>query len=566
MTNHPSNPNPSEQGLSSHESGEAGENLRQLVDRVGPLPWALVRWFALQVSELLEPIHAKGLVHGEISPEAIHLTRPWPDHEVTLGKGNPTSGSPVDDLRQLGEMMEWLLSCGKSHGNHPAGWTPEAGRIIPALAEGSIPDARALGAMLLDSLADGAGSLGLPSQAPGSIRELPKESASGRTPALLPRKPVSWKIAAAAAVVILVAAGSYFMFRADTKNTAGRIGESRSQDNETGETVPASNGTANQTQSSAEKAKELAAKELAAKELASKELAAKELEANELAAKDLAAKEQAAMEAASEKAAKEKEIQDKALVLKSGKIIEGSEASPEEKEQAFSVLLSLAKEENVNAIELVGASYWQGNGAPKDRESARIWFEKGASLGNARSMLGLGYCYDLAIGGPRDTAKAVEWWTKAANLGYEVAMSRLGDYFYLDPDAIDIKKAMEWWQRAAEAESPSADAMTNLGVIYAKGTGTGKDLQKAVKWLQMAADLGAPEAMTELGILYFNGEIKGKEADAFPLFLKAAEAGSPRAMNALETCFRNGIGTRKDPTEADRWARLASETEKGAGR
>jgi len=535
MTNHPSNPNPSEQGVSSHESAEAGENLRQLVDRVGPLPWALVRWFSLQVSELLEPIHAKGLVHGEISPEAIYLTRPWPNHEVTLGKGNPTSGRAVDDLRQLGEMMEWLLSCGKSQGNPPAGWTPEAGRIIPALVEGSIPDARTLGAMLLDSLSDGKVSPGLPSH----------------TPALLPGKPVSWKIAAAAAVIILVGAGSYFVFKPDTKNTAGRIGESRSQDNETGEADPALNGTANQTQSSVEKAKELEAKELAAKELA---------------AKDLAAKEQAAMEAASEKAAKEKEIQDKALVLKNGKIIEGSEASPEEKEQAFSVLLSLAKEENVNAIELVGASYWQGNGAPKDRESARIWFEKGASLGNARSMLGLGYCYDLAIGGPRDTPKAVEWWTKAANLGYEVAMSRLGDYFYLDPDAIDIKKAMEWWQRAAEAESPSADAMTNLGVIYAKGTGTGKDLQKAVKWLQMAADLGAPEAMTELGIVYFNGEIKGKEADAFPLFLKAAEAGSPRAMNALETCFRNGIGTRKDPTEADRWARLASETQKGAER
>ncbi len=177
-------------------------------------------------------------------------------------------------------------------------------------------------------------------------------------------------------------------------------------------------------------------------------------------------------------------------------------------------------------------------------------------------MLGLGYCYDRAIGGPRDMPKAVEWWTKAADLGYEVAMSRLGDHFYLNPDAKNMGKAMQWWQKAAEAKSPSTDAMTNLGIIYAKGIETGKDLQKAMKWWQMAADLGSPEAMTELGIVYLNGEIKGRESDAFPLFLKAAEAGNLRAMYGLEVCFRKGMGTGGNPTEADRWGRIASEKEK----
>ncbi len=277
------------------------------------------------------------------------------------------------------------------------------------------------------------------------------------------------------------------------------------------------------------------------------------------------------MDAAREKAEKEKLIKEKAindaaLVSINGEIIEDPEASPGEKEQAFSALLSLAQEGDVKAIELCGASYWQGNGVAKNRETARIWFEKGAALGNARSMLGLGYCYDLAIGGPRDTSKAVELWTKAANLGYEVAMSRLGDHFYLNPEAKDIGKAIEWWQKAANATPPSTDAMTNLGIIYSKGIETGKDLQKAVKWWKMAADLGAPEAMTELGIVYFNGDIKGKEADAFPLFLKAAEAGSLRAMYGLDACYRKGIGTVKNTEEADRWARAASEKERAAGR
>ena len=575
MTNHPINPDPIEQGVSRHESAEAGENLRQVVDRVGPLPWALVRWFALQISELLEPLHAKGLVHGEISPEVIHLSLPWPDHEVILIKGNSAPGSANDDLRLLGETVEWLLSSGGNQGDDLAGRNPEVERIISALADGSIPDAQSLSAILLDSLPD-------ENDAPEAIHESSRGSAFERRFTLLGRKPMPWKIAAAAAVAMLVGAGSYFMFKPGSKNTAGRIEEAQSPADRTREPHSPSNASTNQTQSSEENAKELAAKEaaakelvakelvakelvakeLAAKELAAKELAAKEQAAKEQAAKELAAKEQAAMEAAHEKAMKEKEIQDNALVSKNEKIIEDSEASPEEKEKAFSVLLSLAREENINAIELCGASYWQGQGVPKDREMARIWFEKGASLGIARSMLGLGYCYDRAIGGPRDMPKAVEWWTKAADLGYEVAMSRLGDHFYLNPDAKNMGKAMQWWQKAAEAKSPSTDAMTNLGIIYAKGIETGKDLQKAMKWWQMAADLGSPEAMTELGIVYLNGEIEGRESDAFPLFLKAAEAGSLRAMYGLEVCFREGMGTGKDQTEADRWGRIASEKEK----
>ena len=356
--------------------------------------------------------------------------------------------------------------------------------------------------------------------------------------------------------MILVGAGSYIIFKPGSKDTPTGITEARPPADEAGESIiPPPTATDIEEDLAREEAAELAAKKAASEELAAREAAEKE-----------AAEKEEAMRLAREKAVEQEKAREAALVSKNERIMEDPQAPTGEKEQAFSELLPLAREGNIKAIELCGASYWQGNGVERDRETARVWFEKGASLGNARSMLGLGYCYDLAIGGPRDSTKAVEWWTKAANLGYEVAMSRLGDYYYLNPEEKDVEKAIEWWQTAANADSPSADAMTNLGIIYSRGIETGKDLQKAIGWWKRAAELGAPEAMTELAIVHINGETAGDEADAFPLFLKAAEAGSIRAMYGLEACYRKGIGTEEDPKEADRWARIAAEKEKEAAR
>ncbi|MGJ8642341.1 MAG: hypothetical protein ACSHX9_02945 [Luteolibacter sp.] len=563
MSKHPRNPKPNEKGVSTHDSVDTGENLQQLVDRVGPLPWALVRWIALQVSELLTPIHAKGLVHSEISPKAIFLARPWPEHEVILSEQNSKTGNAIEDLRLLAKSLEWLLSGGKSQEGPLSGATAESRRIISALSEGSIPDAQTLSDILLESLPEQNEAVNHPRK----DSDLSKDSP--HTLSDLQKRPTSFKIAAGAAAAILIGVGSYFIFKQPSKDTSGEnkapLAPTESTEDLAAKKAAAKEAAAEQA-AKEQAAKELVAKEAAAKELAAKEAAEKEAAAMELAAKKAAAQKRAAIEEAQEKALKEKAIQDEALISKNTEIIESPDASPEEKEQAFSEVLILAEDGNINAIELCGASYWQGQGVTKDRVTARIWFERGAKLGNARSMLGLGYCYELPIGGPKDMTKAVEWWTKAANLGYEKAMSKLGDHFFQNPESKDIEKAIEWWQKAAEAEPPSTDAMTNLGVIYSTGIEIDKDLEKAEKWLQQAVDLGAPEAMAVLGITYYTGVIKGKEADSFPLFLKAAEAGSLRAMYGLVNCYQNGIGTEKNPAEAERWKRISSELEKASGR
>merc|ERR1719199_1259472 len=59
---------------------------------------------------------------------------------------------------------------------------------------------------------------------------------------------------------------------------------------------------------------------------------------------------------------------------------------------------------------------------------------------------------------------------------------------------------MYWWARAAN-EGKSAEAMNHLGDMYYKGTGVGKDIEKAKEWWTKAKELGHREATEGLNNL-----------------------------------------------------------------
>ena len=61
----------------------------------------------------------------------------------------------------------------------------------------------------------------------------------------------------------------------------------------------------------------------------------------------------------------------------------------------------------------------------------------------------------------------------------------------------NLNKAKKWFQFAAE--QGLAKAQYNLGLIYGKGKGVDKDYSKAIKWMTLAADQGNGKAQTNLG-------------------------------------------------------------------
>ena len=59
--------------------------------------------------------------------------------------------------------------------------------------------------------------------------------------------------------------------------------------------------------------------------------------------------------------------------------------------------------------------------------------------------------------------------------------------------------AARHWRAAAEAGN--AASQNNLGFLYRKGFGLGKDEREAARWYRRAADQGLVDAMTNLGML-----------------------------------------------------------------
>lgn len=116
----------------------------------------------------------------------------------------------------------------------------------------------------------------------------------------------------------------------------------------------------------------------------------------------------------------------------------------------------------------------------------------------------------------------------------------------------DYSLARYWYERAAR--NGDAEAMTNLGYMYAHGHGMPVDGEKAVKWYTLASTNGSYLAMGNLAYLYLTGIFVGKAnpEKAVQLYEKVVEM-EPQAecyKYDLGTCYENGTGTPVDMKRA----------------
>ena len=110
------------------------------------------------------------------------------------------------------------------------------------------------------------------------------------------------------------------------------------------------------------------------------------------------------------------------------------------------------------------------------------------------------------------------------------------------------------------AKNGFAKAQYNLGVMYEKGKGVEKNLKKARKWFQFAAEQGLAKAQYNLGLMYGKG--KGVEKDyskAVKWLNLAAEQGNGKAQTNLGWMYETGKGVPRDVQKALSWYQLASD-------
>lgn len=203
---------------------------------------------------------------------------------------------------------------------------------------------------------------------------------------------------------------------------------------------------------------------------------------------------------------------------------------------------------------LCAASAAQGTVPPKVVLDAVQAQAKGAELGNADDMAGLGWRYFNGDGVPRNYAEAVKWFRAASAKGSSVATYGLAVCLQ-EGKGVDMDRAEgdRLMGMAADAGNPAAQ--NSMGYA-AEQRG---DLAGAAQWYRKAANQNHTYGLFNLGLLYrFGRGIPADPAQAHQLLLAAANGGDADAMFQVADMLADGEGVSKDLAAAREWFRRAA--------
>ncbi len=156
-------------------------------------------------------------------------------------------------------------------------------------------------------------------------------------------------------------------------------------------------------------------------------------------------------------------------------------------------------------------------------------------------------------------AVAERWIAAAAERGLDAAIVSLGNRAF---ERGELNQAKEYYERAIAA-TRNTDAYYNLGRILSEGgEGVERDAAKAMKMMQMAAQLGDATAQTHLAQTYRNGtwEFESDTAAARSFAEQAAAQRDPEALYLLAAMHRAGEGGYE--ADENRYVRFLSESAK----
>ena len=121
----------------------------------------------------------------------------------------------------------------------------------------------------------------------------------------------------------------------------------------------------------------------------------------------------------------------------------------------------------------------------------------------------------------------------------------------------DYKKAYQLF--LAKAEQDSADAQTNIGLMYGDGLGVPQNDKEAVKWYRMAAEQGEKRAQYYLGNMFAEGlGVPQDFKDAARNYRLAAMQGHVRAQYRLGLLYLKGQGVVQSSERAYAWWSVAA--------
>ncbi len=131
-----------------------------------------------------------------------------------------------------------------------------------------------------------------------------------------------------------------------------------------------------------------------------------------------------------------------------------------------------------------------------DYEKASSCYRKAAEEGCAAAQHDLGVLFLAGRGVPQNYSEAANWFRKAAEQGVPDSQANLGLQYVQGLGVTkDPVEAVKWFRKSAAQCFP--DGMFKLGAMYANGEGVPQDFKEALRLINLAADMGHPEAKVE---------------------------------------------------------------------
>ena len=160
-------------------------------------------------------------------------------------------------------------------------------------------------------------------------------------------------------------------------------------------------------------------------------------------------------------------------------------------------------------------------------------YRKAADKGSRAAMVELGVLYGTGAGVARDEEQARQLFERAANAGNPRGVTNLAALSKTDGAPSDPVKARALLEKAAE--SNSAEAEYQLGLMTADGVGGPKDDVAARALFEKAAAQDHPGALERMGAFAKDGRGGSKDASAAKTYYeKAAALGNEDAKAALK--------------------------------
>jgi TPR repeat protein len=230
-------------------------------------------------------------------------------------------------------------------------------------------------------------------------------------------------------------------------------------------------------------------------------------------------------------------------------------------ESKFEVTKTRAEAGDVNAQELLGYLYINGDGTEINEQEGLRWLKlaggndaliriletniqqriepdvvhklrSDASLGLAEAQFSLGELYRKGSGVAQSYWEAFKFYKLAAEQGYGEAQYSLGS-MYVKGDGIaqDYSEAMRWYRLAAD--QGVLYAYTELGRIYRLGLGVPVNYRVAADWYKLAANNGEYFSQDILGRMYEIGQ--GVEQSNFKAYIWYSVARASNYPSEIES-------------------------------